>query len=188
MKDPAFINQKVVKGQKAREKVVNSLVHLLSHQSNWKPSPTTWSINECLDHLLVSDRLYFKAFRSVIEGSYQISFWEKYSPLSKFWGRAMIKQLQEEVGRKMKSPKNMRPQSSDKPADFVHTYLDNLNIFLELIGDCRSVDIDQVIITSPALRFVTYSLRDAIEFLINHEHRHINQAIRVTTLNNFPSP
>ena len=45
---------------------------------------------------------------------------------------------------------------------------------------------DKTIITSPPVQFVTYSLRDAFQFLIQHEHRHINQAIRVKVNRSFP--
>ncbi|HYV55678.1 MAG TPA: hypothetical protein VE933_13915, partial [Chitinophagaceae bacterium] len=40
--------------------------------------------------------------------------------------------------------------------------------------------------TSPVIRMVTYILRDAFQFLIQHEHRHINQATRVKRNDNFP--
>jgi hypothetical protein len=47
-------------------------------------------------------------------------------------------------------------------------------------------DIDKTIITSPILSIVTYSLRDAFQFLVTHERRHINQAVRVKGNENFP--
>jgi hypothetical protein len=33
---------------------------------------------------------------------------------------------------------------------------------------------------------ITYGLRDALQFLMQHEHRHINQAIKVRENDNFP--
>jgi hypothetical protein len=48
--------------------------------------------------------------------------------------------------------------------------------------------LDKTIITSPVIGFVTYNLRDAFQFLIQHEHRHINQAINVKHDVNFPNP
>lgn len=37
------------------------------------------------------------------------------------------------------------------------------------------------------ISWVTYSLIDALEFLFEHEHRHINQAIRVKETAEFPT-
>lgn len=71
--------------------------------------------------------------------------------------------------------------------EVIERYHQNLDGFLELISKCQNIDIDKTIITSPALRIVTYSLRDALHFLIQHEHRHINQAVRVKRNEDFPA-
>ena len=58
--------------------------------------------------------------------------------------------------------------------------------FLEYISNCRNAELDKTIITSPILSIVTYSLRDAFQFLVTHERRHINHAIRIKANDNFP--
>ena len=35
---------------------------LSESQINWKPSPENWSIAECVDHLIVTNKLYLKEF------------------------------------------------------------------------------------------------------------------------------
>jgi hypothetical protein len=57
---------------------------------------------------------------------------------------------------------------------------------MDYVATCKQVDVDKLYITSPLARLVTYSLRNAITILIEHEHRHINQAIRVKQLKDFP--
>jgi hypothetical protein len=186
MKDELFIEQKLQKGQQAKEKVEDQLSGLSHIQLNWKPSSDQWSIAECLEHLLVSDRSYFSDLNKITGGTYKMSFWERYSPLTSLWGKIFISQLQETVKIKMTAPRKLTPSVSDKPTGFVSTYLSNYDSFLNLIAHCKKIDIDKTIITSPAIKIVTYSLRDAFEFLINHEHRHINQAIRVKDNTEFP--
>ena len=51
----------------------------------------------------------------------------------------------------------------------------------------RRPSFDKTHISSPVSKFVTYSLRNAITLLIQHEHRHINQAIKVKANKNFPT-
>ena len=46
--------------------------------------------------------------------------------------------------------------------------------------------VDKTIINSPLIPIVTYNLRDTFQFLIQHEHRHINQAIKVKANEGFP--
>jgi len=69
--------------------------------------------------------------------------------------------------------------------DIIDHYRENFNIFLQYISKCSRGDIDATIISSPIFSIVTYSLRDALFFLIHHEHRHINQAIRVKENRDF---
>ena len=86
----------------------------------------------------------------------------------------------------MKAPKKIQPKTSEKNLDLIEHYYKNLDIFLEYISNCKNADIDKTIITSPFIQIVTYSLRDTLYFLVQHEHRHINQATRVKSNERFP--
>ena len=188
MKDPVFIKSLVQKGKEAKEKVRVEFSNISLKQLNWKPSPESWSMAQCLEHLVIADRFYFSVLKKIAEGTYQISFWEKYSPFTGICGRILKDQLQEQVTKKTVTHKKLRPATSGMKIDFIEHYYKNLDTFLELISNCQSADLDKTIITSPTIPIITYSLRDALNFLIHHEHRHINQAIRVKSNENFPDP
>ena len=115
-----------------------------------------------------------------------MSLWERYSPFTALCGRLMKDSLQEQLKNKMTAPKKIQPPISDKNLDIIDNYHKNLDLFLKYISNCSNVDIDKTIITSPIIQIVTYSLRDALSFLVQHEHRHINQAIRVKANREFP--
>jgi hypothetical protein len=55
---------------------------------------------------------------------------------------------------------------------------------VRLIPD--SVDLGGTIVTSPLLRWVTYSLDDCLAILVVHEKRHFLQAKRVMEAAGFP--
>jgi len=186
MTDEAFIKKILQKGQEAKDKVKAEFFNISLEQLNWKPSPGAWSIAQCLDHLIVSHNSYFPDLKKISAGTYKMNFWEKYSPFSAAWGRILKDQLQEQVRRKMRAPKIIQPSSSKLNIELLEDYYKNLDIFLEYISICKNIDIDKIIINSPTISIVTYSLRDAFQFLIQHEHRHINQAIRVKMDENFP--
>lgn len=59
--------------------------------------------------------------------------------------------------------------------------------FIDLVPNYQDVDLDKCIINSPTITWITYSLRNALEFLFEHEHRHINQAIGVKENERFPN-
>ena len=186
MTDKNFIAGIIQKGKQANEKVQQEFPALSFDQLNWKPSAESWSIAQCLDHLIVSHNAYFPELEKITTGNYKMNFWQKHSPFTSVWRKIMKDQLREKVKRKMKAPRKIQPSASQTGDDIVERYFNNLDIFLKYISACQSLDIDKIIITSPLLRIVTYNLRDAFQFLIQHEHRHINQAIRVKMNHNFP--
>jgi len=187
MKDEAFIQTILKKGQEAKEKARREFSDLTSTQLNWKPSVQSWSIGQCLDHLIQSHVTYFPKLKMINQGSFRMNFWERFSPFTAICGRLLIKQVQEQPKRKLKAPKKIQPSVSEINGGIVNDYQNNLDQFLEYISNCGSIDIDKTIILSPITSIVTYSLRDAFQFLLQHEHRHLNQATRVKTNAGFPA-
>jgi uncharacterized damage-inducible protein DinB len=185
MIDEVFIEDILQRGGQAREKVLKAFSDLTLRQFNWKASPDRWSISQCLEHLVISDSAYFSDFQKIIKGRYSMTFWEKYSPFTSLFGRIFKDQLQEQVKAKMKTHRKLTPQTSEKSLDFINEYIKNLDTFLNYVSNCRHIDIDKTIITSPTIKIITYSLRDVFQFLVEHEHRHINQAIAVRDNVNF---
>jgi len=186
MKDEVLINQLIERGKSAKEKAKTEFSSINESQLNWKSHPEKWSIGQCFEHLINADSSYFPILKEINEGSYKMSFWAKYSPLTGMFGRVFKKQMGEQVKMKLKAPKKFFPTKSDVNMDVIERYQSNLDTFLKYISKCRDTDLDKTIITSPVTSFVTYSLRDTLTFLISHEHRHINQAIRVKAEARFP--
>ncbi len=185
MKDGDFIKELLQKGREAKEKVSSEFSDISTKQLNWQASPVTWSIAQCLDHLVVSHRVYFSVLKKITEGNFQMNLWEKYSPFTKIWGNIMKDQMQEQVKRKLKAPGKIQP-ASKADLQIMEQYHRSIDQFLAYISKCSTIDIDKTIITSPLLSMITYSLRNALQFLVTHEHRHINQAIRVKKNAGFP--
>ena len=167
-------------------KAENAFSNLTREQLNWKPTATHRSIAECLDHLIIADRCYFDDLKAISSGTYRMSFWERYNPLSNLLGRALRDQMKEQVDRKMTTHQKLEPASSSYDQQILDYYENNLSQFMKLVSLCHDVDIDKLIITSPTISWITYSLRYALEFLFEHEHRHINQAVSVKEDDRFP--
>jgi uncharacterized damage-inducible protein DinB len=186
MEDVNFINDRLRRGQQAIEKFEKEFSSVTKEQLNWKPTAQSWSIAECLQHLLVADRYYFQDLQQIGHNTYKMTFWEKHSPLSGLLGKVLKDQMKEQVKRKMTTHQKLTPISSAYELDILLRYKNNLNEFIQLTDECRNADVDKCIINSPTITWITYSLRDALEFLFEHEHRHLNQAIRVKNHKGFP--
>jgi len=186
MKDEPFIQTMLQKGKEAGERVKRDFPNLTLSQLNWKPAPESWSIGQCLDHLIVADCLYFPAFKKIAGNTYKMTLWQRRSPFSKMFGTILVTQMQENVKRKVKTARVFFPTASDIDAGIFDRFHKHLDSLLEYIGRFKEVDLDKTRIASPVSNFITYSLRDAVTLLVNHEHRHISQAIRVKSREEFP--
>jgi uncharacterized damage-inducible protein DinB len=188
MKDVNFINERIIRGQQAVEKFEREFSALTKEQLNWKPNRQSWSVAECLQHLLVADGYYFQDLQQIGHNTYKMTLWEKYSPFSGLFGKALKEQMKEQVKRRMTTHQKLTPTLSHYELDILHRYKNNLNEFIQLVDKCSNADLDEYIINSPTITWITYSLRVALDFLFEHEHRHLNQAIRVKNHEAFPKP
>ena len=156
-------------------------------QLNWKRDEKSWSVAQCFDHLIVTHRLYFPLFEQLASGDVKMSFWQKFSPFSGFFGRFLIKGLDPKNLKKMKTTAKASPSSSEIDGEIIRRFCDHQ---LELIAAIKrlpdSIDPAKTIITSPLLGAITYSLDDAFTFVPMHCERHFDQAKRVTETAGFP--
>src|SRR6185295_13467872 len=92
-------------------------------QLNWKPSAERWSIAQCFDHLIVSNKGFLPIIESVRSGKKQTRFVERLPGWPGLAGKLLIKSLDPASTRKLKAPKNFQPAQSDVSetiiADFV---------------------------------------------------------------------
>ena len=156
-------------------------------QLNWKPSAEQWSVGQCFDHLIVTNRTFFPAMERVAAGTFRSSMWGRVSPLSGFFGRLILKALDPEKGRKTKAPRVFEPASSDVAGDVIEQFAGHQE---ELSGHMRATaaaDLRGLKVTSPVSPVATYSLLDAYRIVVAHERKHFEQARRVTQSAGFPA-
>lgn len=158
---------------------------LTSDQINWKHGEKSWSVGQCLDHLILTHEMFFPRMDRLAAGKRQNSFWENLSPFSGFFGRFLIKAVSED-SKKAKAPSKKIVPPSDVPADIVARFEKNLAEVSEKVKACASADLQKTVVTSPFLAIMTYTLDDAYTVLVEHSKRHIRQAKRVAAESGFP--
>jgi hypothetical protein len=159
---------------------------LSSEQLNWKPAPKSWSVAQCIDHLIVTHSQMFPILDRIAAGGARATFWEKYSPLTGFFGRFLIKGLDPANTKPMKTTSKAEPSASEIPGDIVGKYAEHQQEMIEHVRKLpRDIDPAKTIVTSPLLGFVTYSLDDWYTILTHHGRRHFNQAKRVAHTADF---
>ena len=181
-----FLDQWIQAGNDVTNEVTQSFGKLSTEQLNWKPSPEKWSIGECLDHLIVSNTLYFETFEAITENRYTESLWAKLNPFGKFFGNLLLKGVDPRNTKKMKNPSAFSPSMSNIDTSIIQKFEKHQRFFLGFFEKMKHVSMDQLKIVSPASPVITYRLTTGIEILILHEQRHVLQAKNVMKTKGFP--
>jgi uncharacterized damage-inducible protein DinB len=161
--------------------------HLNSEQLNWKPAADSWSVAQCLDHLISINHDYHPVFDRILKGEYRKTFLHGMPFLPTIFGRLMVKALSPDSQRKLKAPGAARPSSSSIDPQIVDRFIAHQRETLSkmrLLGNC---DPAEIIITSPFASVVVYSLLDTFRLIVAHERRHFAQAQRVMETGGFPA-
>lgn len=95
----------------------NTFGHLSTEQLNWKPSPESWSVGQCLDHLVVAHEVMLSHIERKVRDGEKTTFFEKVPFLPKFFGSVVVKAVSPETARKIKNPVIFDPAKSDVAPD-----------------------------------------------------------------------
>lgn len=156
-------------------------------QLNWKPNAERWGVGQCFDHLITTNQSYFPTIDSVLAGKKESSLWQRIPLLPGLWGKLLIKALDPSSTRKVKAPKRFQPAQSDINGSIIHDFVDQQATIAEKMQASANLDLERIVIPSPAASVVTYSLMDAYRIIAVHERRHFQQAQRVTEESGFPA-
>ena len=153
----------------------------------WQPVPGEWSIGQCLDHLVVTNRVYFPKLRAIIQGAYHPTFWERVPLLPALFGPQLVRMMEPGQAPGMQAPAVFQPGAAETRAGNVAEFAAMQRELLALMQACTSLDAARIVVASPAAAWVTYSLLDALRIIVTHERLHLGQARQVMAQRAFPA-
>ncbi len=180
------LEKQLERGKRVGQEIVDAFKGLSNEQLNWKPDNKSWSVGECLDHLITSNKTYFPVLEDITSGNYRPDFWAKNSPFSSMFGKMLLDSVSPEVKRKAISPKAFKPSYSNITIQIVNDFEKHQEQLITYFEKTKGMNHGSIMIHSPAGAFITYSLSYLVEMLFNHEQRHFNQAKRVMNSADFP--
>lgn len=160
--------------------------HLNTQQLNWKPGAEVWSVAQCLDHLLVANQEMFMPIDTALAGTKQKTFFERMPVWPGMCGRLMIKVVSPGFRQKLKAPASAAPAASAFEAQIVSRFVTQQGEITDRLKLMDRQGAAQIVMTSPFVSFITYSLLDACRLMVAHERRHMAQARRVMEMPGFP--
>jgi hypothetical protein len=156
---------------------------LSAGQINWRPSAEGWSVGQCFEHLIKTNKLFDGELEKIAGGARRNSFWESWSPLTSFGGKFLIKSLKSDA-RKFKAPTQAIVPPSEIEANIIEQFSEHQADMIEKIKRTEKADWRKTVITSPFMKLMTYSFADGLQVVVEHEKRHFRQAERVLAMQN----
>ena len=153
-------------------------------QLAWKPEPGVWNVLECLDHLNIVDGLYFPQIRTALDKASRGEGSAPFRP--SFFGKTFIRFVSPESQRKVKTFRIFQPPPALTDVAVVAKFVDHQEEFAGLIRQADGTDLNGNKFSSPASRFVRFTLGEGLTMLSAHQQRHLQQARRVAEHPDFP--
>ncbi|MDT3695604.1 MAG: DinB family protein [Ignavibacterium sp.] len=159
---------------------------LTDYQLNWKISGDSWSIAECIDHLCVTNKLYIDEFEKQFSQKQIKADCSKTSVKHRFLGRFIIKSVDPDNLKKIKTFPVFQPSGSNHTKEVLTRYSDLQNEFINLLSSVKDLDLNKYKMSSPASKLIKENFCDVLEIIRLHDKRHFLQAKRVIDHPNFP--
>jgi DinB family protein len=157
-----------------------------TRQLNWRPDATRWSVAQCFEHLLLANRLMFKAAEDALNNTAPPNFWRRVPLLPGMLGRMLVRSQAPSNPRRFTASPQAQPATSDVAADIIQRFVEQDR---DAVARVQSLDeriAAGTIMTSPFIKVITYSVLDGWRLVFAHDRRHFEQARRVTQSPGFP--
>lgn len=150
---------------------------LSEQQLNRRPSPSRWSVGQCLEHLNIVGGHYLPEMRARLDRAQARQ--TRPAPFIKrgFFGQRLVADMRNPAASKpLISPQRYAPTGNRLPRTVAEVFSRQLDELLRLVLQARQVDANAVRIPNPLLPLVRLRLPDTLEFLVAHIQRHVRQA------------
>ncbi|SKB36460.1 DinB superfamily protein [Sphingobacterium nematocida] len=172
MKASELINELIEQTEK-HQAIVEGFKKMNVAQLQYKQSPESWSILECIEHLNRYGDFYIPELSKRIEASkHKQSTQFKPGILGDYFARIM---LPREGGKKIKTFQSMDPRGSELEIDVLERFLGHISHLLLLLEKSRNTDLTKVKTAISITRWIKLRLGDTFRVVVYHNFRHIVQ-------------
>lgn len=181
----SLINLLLEEHHKCEEIINDNFLSLSKSQLGWKFSAESWSVAECFEHLVRTNREYFPQFKKSIKSLKHLD----HDPGFKhtFAGRFILNSVKPSNNRKRKTTKKFNPVYDKKTdPEIIKLYLRQHKSLNGFLNEVRGLDLTKSKNTSPFFKLIKYNLGDSLSIIVYHNFRHIIQAKSIINLPSFP--
>lgn len=150
-----------------------------AEQLNVKPNANSWSMAQVLDHLIIIHESYYPIFDAVRFGYYKPHWLARFEPVVNFFGKFILKSVLPSTAKKIKTLPIWEPAVSNLPDDILEKYIKHKNELTTFLLEIEGAIEKNPVISSPANKIIVYRLQTALDIMVNHEKRHIEQLKKI---------
>ncbi len=150
-----------------------------------KPAPNKWSIVECIEHLNAYGRFYLPAIQKAMEKGAKRNFskTETYDSgwFGEYFANLMRLNAQGQPPSKMPAMKAYNPSTYTFNAENVLNEFLAQQLFLKQLlfnAEAQNASLGKIRVPISITRFLKLKLGDTLRFVIYHNERHVQQALR----------
>ncbi|KAA9331336.1 DinB family protein [Hymenobacter busanensis] len=182
----AFIQQLQAAVRRLQTVVETELQPLSNEALNFKARPDSWSVLECLEHLNRYSRYYNPAFAKALQS---VGRPASVADIGYSWlGRKSLDIVRPGNGKPSKTVKHMNPAGSQLGRTVLNEFLLNQRELLRLLDQAAATDLNRKVVPVEFFRLLKLRLGEALEFVVLHETRHVQQAQRAAQLAQATAP
>ncbi|MEZ5003295.1 MAG: DinB family protein [Chitinophagales bacterium] len=182
-----YLEHVLVMLDQIEEKFRNTFGHLTTEQLSWQPNEKSWSVGSCIDHLVLSNEMYYQVLSDVKTDSQYKGIWTKLPLWNTIWGKILIGSVDPKKNKKTKTTKDLDHIGHQYTHQIVQDFLSSQAALKQLAKDLDYLDHHKIVIAFPTIKSITMKMNVAFEVLWKHELKHYNQAVRVMESEGFPN-
>lgn len=172
--------QQLLDAVDAAERQAETLVGDVSQEEvNWQPSPTSWSIAQCLDHLALINPFYLRGFAERLAEARQRGIGPFAGLHPTPIGRWFVRSFEPPPRFKVKANAQVVPRSSLQREALVPNFKASHEVYRTMIVQAAEVDVNRVTGRNPFLPFISMRIATVLQIIPAHDRRHLWQANNV---------
>ncbi len=156
-------------------------------QFNWKANPKSWSIAECLSHLIKVNKTYHPQLQKIMNPQKLQKVGKGFEEIkTTFFGRLLESTVNPATRRKTATLKLFKPASSNYGLSLLKDFESNIQDRFDMMEQMDGYNLNEIKISSPFLSWIRFNIGEYFRIETYHFQRHLNQIKRVLEEENFP--
>lgn len=152
-------------------------------QLNWKPAPDSWSVGQCLSHLVLANEVYLPPIAAALDAAGEelrrpVQYIDR-GWFSRWFMRNYIEPQRELVKpRRVPAPKKIVPGARVELL-VLDSFLAGNRAVRELVVRAGAFDVNRIRFVNPFVSWIRFTVGTGLEIVGRHQVRHLMQGERV---------